>query len=99
MSGRNVKLPEGFSIWQAYYHLRRGLKAQIKNFEMQTKEYTSKYHLHFSEKTLHNPPTVLYLCEGLQEMPAKDRIGMKNSDKAGMTEYISHKATAIYCEP
>ena len=67
----------------------------MKFFEMRTKEYTSKYHLHFSEKTLHNPTTILYHCEGLQEMPAKDRIGMMNLEKAGTTEYISHKATAL----
>ena len=95
MSGRNVKLPEGFSIWQAYYHLRGGLKAQMKFFEMRTKEYTSKYHLRFSEKTLDNLPTVSYHCEGLQEMPAEDRIWMKNPEKAGTTEYISHQATAL----
>ena len=92
MSGRNIKLPEGFSIWQAYYHLRGGLKAQMKFFKMRTKEYTSKYHLHFSEKTL---PTISYHCEGLQEMPAKDHIWMKNPEKAGTTEYISHQATVL----
>ena len=50
MSGRNVKLPKGFSIWQAYYRLQRGLKAQKKFFEMRTKEYTSKYHFHLSKR-------------------------------------------------
>ena len=28
-------------------------------------------------------------------MPAKDHIGMKNPEKAGTTEYISHQVTAL----
>ena len=68
---------------------------QKKFFKMQMKEYTSKYHLYFSKKTLDNPPTISYRCEGLQEMLAKDHIWMKNPEKAGTMEYISHKMTAL----
>jgi len=89
--GHDVKLPEGFAIWQAYYHLHGGLKAQKKFFEIRTKEYASKYHLHFSEKTLDNLPTVSYHYEGQREMPVKDRTWIKNPERAETTEYISDK--------
>ena len=91
MVGPNIKLPKGFTIWQAYYRLRGGLKAQKKFFEIRTKEYTSKYHLHFSEKTLDDLSTVSYHYEGQHEMLAKDRIWMKHPERAGTTEYISNK--------
>lgn len=94
LAGHNIELPEGYSIWQAYYRLRGGIKAQKKFFEMRTKEYTTKYHLHFSEKTLGNLPTASYRFEGLQEMPAKDRTWIQNPEKSGTTEYIPEKPTA-----
>jgi hypothetical protein len=34
LAGHNIELPEGYSIWQAYYCLRGGIKAQKKFFEM-----------------------------------------------------------------
>ena len=89
--GPNIKLPKGFTIWQAYYCLRGGLKAQKKFFEIRTKEYASKYHLYFSEKTLDNLSTVSYHHQGQHEMPAKDRNWMKHPERAGTTEYISSK--------
>ena len=87
----NIKLPKGFTIWQAYYRLRGGLKAQKKFFEIRTKEYTSKYHLYFSEETLDNLSSVSYHHQGQYEMPAKDRNWMKHPERAGTTEYISIK--------
>lgn len=87
----NINLPKGFTIWQAYYRLRGGLKAQKKFFDIRTKEYTSKYHLYFSEKTLDNLSTVSYHHVGQHEMPAKDRNWMKHPERAGTTEYISSK--------
>ena len=89
--GHDVELPEGFAIWQAYYHLRGGLNAQRKFFEIRTTEYTSKYHLHFSEKTLDNLPTVSYSYKGQREMPVKDRTWIKHPERAETTEYISDK--------
>jgi len=89
--GHDVELPEGFTIWQAYYLLHSGLKVQIKFFEIQTKEYASKYHLHFSEKTLDNLPTLSYRHEGQCEMPVKDRTWIKNPERAETTEYIPDK--------
>jgi hypothetical protein len=90
-TGRNIKLPKGFIIWQAYYCLRGGLMAQKKFFEIRTKEYASKYHLYFSEKNLNDLSTVSYHHESQHEMPAKDRIWMKDPERPGTTEYISGK--------
>ena len=89
--GHDIELPEGFAIWQAYYRLRSGLNAQKKFFEIRTKEYASKYHLHFSEKTLDNLPTVSYSYKGQREMPAKDHTWIKHPERAETTEYISDK--------
>jgi hypothetical protein len=88
ITGRNVKLPEGFAIWQAYYHLRGGLNGQRKFYETRTKQYASQYNLYFSEATLDKLPTVSYRHEGLHEMPAKDRFWLINPERAGTTEYI-----------
>ena len=93
--GHKVELPKGFTIWQAYYRLRGGLKAQQKFFEVRTKEYTSKYHLHFSEKTLDNLSTMSYHYDGQRAMPVKDRTWMKHPERAGTTEYISDKPDTL----
>ena len=89
--GHDVELPEGFAVWQAYYCLHGGLNAQKKFFEIRSKKYASIYHLHFSETTLDNLPTVSYSYEGQREMPAKDWTWMKHPERAETTEYISNK--------
>jgi len=88
ITGRNVELPEGFVIWQAYYCLRGGLAAQRKFYETRTKQYATRYHLYFSENTIDNLPSVSYRHETLHEMRAKDRVWMKSPEKAETTEYI-----------
>lgn len=93
--GCDVELPEDFVIWQAYYRLRGGLNAQKKFFEIRTKEYASKYYLHFSEKTLESLPTASYRYKGLHEMPPKDRTWIKHPDQAETTEYISDKPLTL----
>ena len=95
IAGPNIKLPKGFRIWQAYYLLRGGLEAQKKFFEIRTKEYTSKYHLYFSEKTLDNLSTISYNHQGQHEMLAKNRNWMKHPERAETTEYISSKSQTL----
>jgi hypothetical protein len=95
IAGPNIKLPKGYRIWQAYYSLRGGLKAQKKFFEIRTKEYTSKYHLYFSEKTLDDLSTISYHHQGQHEMLAKDRNWIKQPERAGTTEYISSKSYTL----
>jgi hypothetical protein len=97
--GRDVELPEGFAIWQAYYRLRGGLTAQRKFFEIRSKEYASKYHLHFSEKTLDHLPTVSYHFEGLQKMLSENRTWMKHPDRSETTEYISDNLHPLRVSP
>jgi hypothetical protein len=88
ISGRSVNLPEGFAVWQAYYHLRGGLDAQRKFYETRTQQYATQYHLYFSEATLDKLPTVSYRQEGLHEMPARDRFWLYHPERSGTTEYI-----------
>jgi len=82
ITGHNIVLLEGFVIWQAFYCLQGGLAAQRKFYETQTKQYASRYQLHFSETILDNLPTVSYRHEALHEMPAKDRAWMNSPEKA-----------------
>jgi len=88
ITGSNIDLPEGFIIWQAYYCLRGGLVAQRKFYETRRKQYATRYHLHFSENTIDNLPSVSYRHETLHEMLAKDRIWMNSPEKSETTEYI-----------
>lgn len=96
ISGRSVNLPEGFAVWQAYYHLRGGLDAQSKFYETRTQQYATQYHLYFSEATLDKLPTVSYRQEGLHEMPARDRFWLYHPERSGTTEYIPDIPRALH---
>jgi hypothetical protein len=88
MTGRDIVLPDGFAIWEAFYYLRGGLAAQDKFYEMRIKEYEYCYGLSFSEPSLENPSRVLFLNPGFKEMPRVDQIWIAKSSKSEKAEYI-----------
>ena len=89
MTGRDIVLPDGFVIWEAFYHLRGGLSAQDKFYETRIKEYQGCYGLSFSEPNLENPSSVSFQHAGYKEMSEDNRSWISRSTKSKTTEYVS----------
>ena len=90
MTGQDIVLPDGFTIWEAFYHLRGGLAAQDKFYETRIKEYKDCYRLSFSEASLKNPSCVTLQHAGYKEMSKDDRNWIAKSTKSTKTtEYVS----------
>lgn len=88
MTGQDIILPDGFAIWEAFYHLRGGLAAQDKFYENRIKEYKYGYGLSFSEPNLTNPSHVSFHHAHYKEMPKDDRNWIVSA-KTGTSEYVS----------
>jgi PHD finger protein len=89
MTGRDIVLPDGFAIWEAFYHLRGGLSAQDKFYETRIKEYQYTYGLSFSEPNLKNPSHVSFQHGDYKEMPKDDQNWIARSTKCETMEYVS----------
>jgi PHD-finger len=92
MTGQEIVLPDGFTIWEAIYHLRGGLAAQDKFYETRIKEYHDCYGLSFSEPNLKNPSNVSLQRAGYREMPKNDWNWIAKdtrSKKSETAEYVS----------
>lgn len=89
MTGQDIILPDGFTIWEAFYHLRGGLAAQDKFYETRIKEYQDCYGLSFSEPNLENPSHISFQHAGYKEMSKDDRNWIARSTKSKTAEYVS----------
>ena len=52
MVGTNINIPSGFVVYEAFYILRGGLKAQELFYSIHTKALTKRFGLHFSQSNL-----------------------------------------------
>jgi hypothetical protein len=88
MTGRDIVLPDGFTIWEAFYRLRGGLTAQDRFYETRIKKYQDRYNLSFSEPNLENPAHVSIQHVSYKEMPKVDRNWIGRSTKSETAEYV-----------
>lgn len=88
MAGRDIILPDGFAIWEAFYHLRGGLAAQDEFYENRIEEYQERFNLHFSEPNLDKLPCVSFRHASYEEMPKNDRHWLVHPTKSETTEYV-----------
>jgi len=93
MTGRDIILPNGFAIWEAFYHLRGGLAAQDEFYQNRIEEYQECFSLYFSEPDLDKLPRVSFRHDGYEEMPKKDRRWLVHPTKSETTEYVSTEPT------
>lgn len=89
MTGRDIVLPDGFAIWEAFYRLRGGLTAQDNFYETRIRKYQDCYSLSFSEPNLENPAHVSIQHASYKEMPKVDRIWIGRSTRSETAEYVS----------
>jgi len=89
MVGRDIILPDGFTIWEAFYHLRGGLAAQDKFYKTRIEEYQDCFSLSFSEPNLDKLPHALLQHASYKEMQKNDRNWMANPAQSETAEYVS----------
>ncbi|TFK32445.1 hypothetical protein BDQ12DRAFT_773402 [Crucibulum laeve] len=82
MLGVDMSLPTGFSIYQVFYILRGGVKAQDLFFKSRTKTLSKRFNIGFSEKSLDKLSTVTYNAAGFVRMHPKDRFWLRSPHNA-----------------
>jgi hypothetical protein len=71
ISGKNINLPEGFVVYQVFYLLRGGRKAQDKFFELRTSALTDKFNFHFSTSNLDKLFSVTHQSDEFAKLESK----------------------------
>jgi hypothetical protein len=89
ISGKNIDLPEGFVVYQVFYLLRGGRKAQDKFFELQTSALTDKFNFHFSTSNLDKLFSVTHQSDEFAKLESKQRTWLFNPFKSMTLEYVS----------
>ncbi|KAF8956267.1 hypothetical protein BDZ97DRAFT_1763938 [Flammula alnicola] len=98
ISGRDIIIPKGSSVYQAFYFLRGGTQAQDIFFERQTQALRQKHPVTLSGSTLSKAISMTYHAADLTRMDKKERYWMKDPYAGQKIEYISNatKSTATY---
>ncbi|KAF8956009.1 hypothetical protein BDZ97DRAFT_1764147 [Flammula alnicola] len=98
ISGRDIIIPKGSSVYQAFYFLRGGTQAQDIFFERQTQALRQKHPVTLSGSTLSKAISMMYHAADLTRMDKKERYWMKDPYARQKIKYISNttKSTATY---
>ncbi|KAF8956646.1 hypothetical protein BDZ97DRAFT_1925337 [Flammula alnicola] len=92
MSGKEVKLPRGFVVYQVFYLLRGGADAQDRFFQLQTAALTCKFGFQFSTNNLDTLFSMTYHDDDFIELENKKRTWLLNPLRSQTLEYISRDA-------
>ncbi|KAF8173113.1 hypothetical protein BJ912DRAFT_859605, partial [Pholiota molesta] len=72
MIGAELNLPKGYSVYQAFYILRGGVKAQDIFYKSRKQALSKRFSIHIPNKGLEKLPTVSYKATGFVQMKSKD---------------------------
>lgn len=90
VAGKNIKIPEGYIVYQAFYHLRGGLQAQRMFYEIRTKALQDLLNISFSKPDPYQIPQIAYQANDLVRLEPSLRRAW--SQKNDIEEYIApHK--------
>ncbi|KAF8962433.1 hypothetical protein BDZ97DRAFT_1759284 [Flammula alnicola] len=92
MSGKEIKLPRGFIVYQVFYLLRGGADAQDRSFQLQTAALTRKFGFQFSTNNLDTLFSMTYHDDDFIELENKKRTWLLNPLRSQTLEYISRDA-------
>ena len=87
VAGKKVKIPEGFVVYQAFYHLRGGLKAQAAFSGIRAQAIREAFKLSVTQSSHSNPMAVKYDGEDLISLDPLLRKAWSLKDN--IDEYIS----------
>jgi len=96
ISGKNIHLPEDFVVYQAFYLLRGGTKAQDKFFKLRTSALAHKFSLHFSTSNLDKLCSVTYQSNDFIKLESRQCTWLFNPFKSTTLEYVSQKPPSTY---
>jgi hypothetical protein len=92
MVGNNINIPSGFVVYEAFYILRGGLKAQELFYSIRTKALTKKFGLHFSQSNLDKLTSVVYKSPGLVQMATNDRFWTLGESSTLLARTLTHRS-------
>jgi hypothetical protein len=91
ISGNNIHLPDGFVVYQVFYLLRGGTKAQDKFFELRTSTLTDKFNFRFSTSNLDKVFSMTYQSNDFVKLDSKQRTWLFNPFRSTTLECVSRK--------
>jgi len=90
LSGNHVKLPHGFRVYAAVYHLRGGVASQDEFFATRKLELDVMLNIDITSADLDTLPSIEYSGENVVELDAKERTWLKSPEnKARTREYVT----------
>ena len=92
MVGTNINIPSGFVVYEAFYILRGGLKAQELFYSIHTKALTKRFGLHFSQSNLDKLTSVVYKSPGLVQMATNDRFWTLGESSTLLARTLTHRS-------
>ena len=91
VSGKNIKLPNGFTIYQAFYHLRGSIRAQQQFYELHTEALQEHYNVLITQSNPNELPSITLQSDEFVCLDPALRVGW--TDKEDTYEYVSGKVT------
>jgi hypothetical protein len=92
MSGRKIKLPNNYLVYQVLYRLRGGATAQDQFFRLQTAELSRRFGFQFSTKNLNTLFSVTYHDDKYTQLDNNKRLWLLNPWRSQTLEYVSQSA-------
>lgn len=86
VSGKNINLPDGYVVYQAFYYLRGGLAAQKEFYRLRTLLLSQRLNLDFVLSAIGPPPQVFLSLDSMIKLDPSDRLEWTR--KTTTTEYI-----------
>ncbi|KAF8160154.1 hypothetical protein BJ912DRAFT_936174 [Pholiota molesta] len=93
LSGQNIEIPNGYSIYEAFYYLRGGFKAQKLFYEKRTNDLTKCLSLRVLP-TSSGPtslPSIVFQAEHLSKLDQHRRKAWTSKPDSWAVEYVSNK--------
>jgi len=91
VSGKNIKLPNGFIVYQAFYHLRGSIRAQKRFSELRTEALQEHYNVLITQSNPNALPSITLQSDEFVRLDPALRVDW--TDKEDTYEYVLGKVT------
>lgn len=91
VSGKKIKIPAGYSVYQAFYYLRGGINAQKKFYELRIKDLDNILNLQLVHPNPNKLPSITYRSDQFVKLDKKFCSAWTSKGDAYAVEYVSNK--------
>lgn len=91
VSGKKIKIPAGYSVYQAFYYLRGGANAQKMFYELRIKDLLGDLNLQVVRSDPNKLPSITYQSNQLVKLDKNFCSAWTSKGDAYAVEYVSNK--------